>query len=344
MPHVRSARSRSVRSRRKSLAGGIGACIASLTCGVATSEWNGDDVPELLPPIDGNPAATTPLPIDPARVPIVSIPTTSRPLLDPTRPSLPILSHDTIVPPAGPVGQVNAVLAVPGMGAPVSPRRNGLQPTASVARPTVVPEPAPATQPDSGGEPTLNGPLEMPDMTALPRRPGTVEPDDAADPMPGRPAIIPEPIIEEQLPTGPTRSGRSSRERAADRPPVQASAPTVTPVPRRGRFFGLFPAPLAVPPSTLVGRSAANSKASARAADEVDPKASAAQAALKSRIEKQARSYLGDRARSIEVQVDQRDAIVRARGVSLFQKRAVRRTIESLPALCGLRTTIEVEN
>ena len=63
---------------------------------------------------------------------------------------------------------------------------------------------------------------------------------------------------------------------------------------------------------------------------------------VKRRIEKQAREAVGDRVRSIEVRVVGKNATVQARGVKLFQKKSVRKALENLPALTGLRTVIEV--
>jgi hypothetical protein len=63
---------------------------------------------------------------------------------------------------------------------------------------------------------------------------------------------------------------------------------------------------------------------------------------LKRRIEKQAREVVGDRARSIEVRVVGKVAVVQARGVKLFQKRNVRKSLEGIPSLSGLRSSIEV--
>jgi hypothetical protein len=67
-----------------------------------------------------------------------------------------------------------------------------------------------------------------------------------------------------------------------------------------------------------------------------------AETALKRRIEKQLKEVVGDRARTIEVHVEGKSATIQARGVKLFQKRGVRKSIEAIPALSGLRSTIEV--
>jgi hypothetical protein len=64
--------------------------------------------------------------------------------------------------------------------------------------------------------------------------------------------------------------------------------------------------------------------------------------ALKRRIEKQALEAVGDRARSIEVRIVGKNATVQARGVKFYQKRGVRKSLEGIPSLSGMRATIEI--
>ena len=74
-----------------------------------------------------------------------------------------------------------------------------------------------------------------------------------------------------------------------------------------------------------------------------EPKADpAADAALKRKIERQARALIGDRARALEVRVSGKQVVVEARGVRLLQKRAVRRSLESMSSLTGLRSSVVV--
>ena len=68
----------------------------------------------------------------------------------------------------------------------------------------------------------------------------------------------------------------------------------------------------------------------------------AADAELKRRIERQVREALGDRVRSVEVRVVGRNVAIRAEASRFWQRRSVRRTLESLPGLAGYRTTIDV--
>jgi hypothetical protein len=68
----------------------------------------------------------------------------------------------------------------------------------------------------------------------------------------------------------------------------------------------------------------------------------AAESALKRRIEKQAIQAVGARARSVEVRVVGKDVAILAHGVRFYQRRGVRKSLESIPALAGLRSTIEL--
>jgi hypothetical protein len=63
---------------------------------------------------------------------------------------------------------------------------------------------------------------------------------------------------------------------------------------------------------------------------------------VKRRIEKQVREALGDRARSVEVRVTGHNVLVVARPSRFWQKRGIRRTLESLPILDGYRARIDV--
>ena len=71
---------------------------------------------------------------------------------------------------------------------------------------------------------------------------------------------------------------------------------------------------------------------------------SSPESTLKRRIERQAREVVGSRGRSVEVEVEGKRAIVRVGGVKLFQKRGVRKQLEGIPALSGLRSTIVVDD
>jgi hypothetical protein len=68
----------------------------------------------------------------------------------------------------------------------------------------------------------------------------------------------------------------------------------------------------------------------------------AGDAGLKRRIEQQIRDAMGDRLRSVEVRVTGRNVLIVARPSRFWQKRSIRRTLETLPALAGLRARIEI--
>jgi hypothetical protein len=63
---------------------------------------------------------------------------------------------------------------------------------------------------------------------------------------------------------------------------------------------------------------------------------------VKRRIEHQIRETLGDRVRSVEVRVTGRNVLIVAQPSRFWLRRTVRRSLESLPALQGYRTRIEL--
>jgi len=291
-----------------------------------TPSWAGDDDrPELTPPLDAPTSANPPRLVNPTRSPIVSIPAApSTPPPAQARPS-------TVTP-------SSAVLALPGLIGPASTLRpSNSPPPDDSTRSDARPDPTPDQDTESGI--TLDGPVEMRSGSTYPSTGRTNPPR-----MPNsEPTAIEDPSIDDRT-QGPS-SGSIPRRSTASSTPARRVDP-VPPPPRRGRFFGLFPGPVVVPPGSLNTRpSTAGAIASGRDVglppEDVKAKA-AAEAALKKRIEKQARDAVGARARSIEVHVDRSTAGVQVRGVKFYQKRAVRKAIESLPALSGLRSTIEV--
>ncbi len=228
-----------------------------------------------------------------------------------------------------------AVLALPGITTPAAPKP-------STASPTL--RSTPADSPVAGGL-KLDAPVEMngspSTLTPLPR----VSPS----PMPGR---SPRPLTldsntDEPVPIdGPAVRSYPEAKRPSTAPRV-APQPATQPQ-KRGRLFGLFPGPA---PAPVPASNSANHTGSSLSARTAVPGRSVAESpavdvssesALKRRIEKQAREVVGDRARSIEVRVVGKVAVVQARGVKLFQKRNVRKSLEGIPSLSGLRSSIEV--
>ena len=231
---------------------------------------------------------------------------------------MPVVSQPTR--PATPRPAVNApgrraVLAVPGgMSTP--------------SRPSAAPEPSTTPLEPISGELSLEAPIEMrPDPAPARARSSTV---------PGRSS---RPLVLESSPMGdsiPLDEPSSPSNPSTKRPTTSRPQPTPAPA-RRSRLFGLLPAqPIAPAPSA--SRALTPGRSSSEDLRD-DP---AAESALKRRVERQAREAVGDRVQSVEVRVIGKDVAIRAHGVRFYQKRAVRKSLESLPALSGLRSVIEV--
>ena len=65
---------------------------------------------------------------------------------------------------------------------------------------------------------------------------------------------------------------------------------------------------------------------------------------VKRKIEKQIRQVLGDRVRSVEVRVSGRNVLIVAEATRFWQKRAVRRALETLPVLSGYRARVDLDD
>ncbi len=104
-----------------------------------------------------------------------------------------------------------------------------------------------------------------------------------------------------------------------------------------GRFLPATPFSLGSRPD--VDRDGSVSGISGEPSLNTDP---AVEAALKRRIERQIRDSLGDRVSGVEVRVVGRDVTIRAHTTRFWQRRTVRRTLESLPGLAGYRATVDL--
>jgi hypothetical protein len=104
----------------------------------------------------------------------------------------------------------------------------------------------------------------------------------------------------------------------------------------RSRFF---PGPPADPRRNETRKSSSTSRNNAAASPEP-----ATDASVKRNIERQIRDALGDRVRSLEVRVSGRNVLVVAKPARFWQKRSVRRTLDTLPALSGYQARIEVDD
>ena len=183
------------------------------------------------------------------------------------------------------------------------------------------------------GPPPLDGPAEMrpspsrptirnPSIRRLPMAESRNSQRLADDP----PALTLEANSEDDLDPLPD-SGAGDADRIEPR-----SRPDASPAPKRR--FGLFA------PFSSRTRPQPRPESSVRVEPRSDP---AADAALKRRLEAKVEDAVGDRARDIEVRVVDRNVVVRAHVDRFWNRRGVRRVIETLPALAGYRTVIQVD-
>jgi hypothetical protein len=216
----------------------------------------------------------------------------------------------TPVKPPGSATPGRPMLAIPGLTTP----------STRPSVPSAAPKPASESAP---GELSLDAPIEMkPLPEALPGNPA------ANSSRSNLPLVLDSSTMDDPSPT--TRSTPPGRK------PTTPAQPAPMPA-RRPRLFGFLAGPSPAPSSSAT--TAAKPSTPGRAIVGDDP---AVESALKRRIERQAREVVGNRARSVEVKLDGKDAVVQVSGVKMFQKRAIRKQLEGIPALAGLRSTIEV--
>jgi hypothetical protein len=65
-------------------------------------------------------------------------------------------------------------------------------------------------------------------------------------------------------------------------------------------------------------------------------------AVAKKKIEREIHDALGDRLRSAEVRVSGRNVLIVAKASRFWQKRIVRRALETLPGLAGYRARVDI--
>jgi hypothetical protein len=307
------------------------------------------DPPALEAPADESKASTPAKPPSKPKTPAPKPPATTSATAPP---------NARANPPASPGSQVRPLLVIPGVTTPGS-------------RPPVTSRPfVPQTSRPAGAAvspPTRTGPpLAAPSQGRSPFRQGEAQPSSRS-PSDALGQSIPltiEPLEDEPQPERDGRPGRSSspppdsparpRPRgssAASRPgakdssedsPAASARSRPAPRPFPGILGRLFPPP----PGSVRGESG-NSSASARrkenekALDRSEPQSDAA---IKRKIEKQIRDTLGDRVRSVEVRVRGKNVLVVARATRFWQRRLVRRSLETLPALDGYRARIELDD
>jgi hypothetical protein len=134
-----------------------------------------------------------------------------------------------------------------------------------------------------------------------------------------------------------SRGRTPTDDSTSDKPKTKTRAGSAPP----SRWPRLFGRPSAAPPVLPRARGNSTPDDSIKLEPRSDP---AADAALKRRLESQAKDAVGTRARSIEVRVVDRQVHIRAKVDRFWNRRPVRRALESLPALSGYKTTVDVED
>jgi hypothetical protein len=259
---------------------------------------------------------------------------------------------DSLNHPSSSAPAVRPMLVIPGVTAP--PQRAGSRPptaTSSPPRSTGVPVVAPRrTSPSAAAPSGASSPFggaagrtvqSHPEPSARPSIPLSIEPledDKPTDRSRSRP--VPPAGSAAGARTGSPRAG--ARSSAADtRTDTKTPAGDQRSRPRRapgilGRLLGQ--------PAAEPDRPESRSNASERKPDRDPRPGPETDAAVKRKIEKEIRDSLGDRVRSVEVRVSGRNVLVVAKATRFWQKRPVRRSLETLPILTGYRARIELED
>ncbi len=252
--------------------------------------------------------------------------------------------------PGSPGSQVRPMLVIPGVTGPGS--RPGVTAKGAATPLSRSPAGASAPMPADGRSPFRATTGSAPRLTS-PR----IESDPLSDPIPmslepledvpdsetkPRRATVPKSATDRSR----TTTARSGSSRSASSPDDGAD-PSATNRPRQsprllpgmlGRILQPFPAPSRErPPEAKSAPERTKQKADSR--DEP-----ASDAVVKKKIEKQIREVLGDRVRSVEVRVSGRNVLIVAEATRFWQKRAVRRALETLPALEGYRARIDIDD
>lgn len=234
------------------------------------------------------------------------------------------------------------LLVVPGLPTPRARTSTGvrmlpnLEPIADEPPVPEISGPPPLVGPaDLGGRVEVRGSGQPRFLPAFPEEP-TPPPLDGD--LGGRPRL--------RLESVPTGSRLLDAEKDALKRPDTAGRerPATSPQPERRRLFGFIPllGPLGRPPENPPPPPAATTPTSeprggADRLDETD-----AEEALEKRLDRQIRNLLGNRIRSLDVRVTGRTVDVEARPSRFWYKRSVKKTLETLPALAGYRTRINV--
>jgi hypothetical protein len=255
-----------------------------------------------------------------------------------------------LLPPAGIPRPAPSPPSAPSSPAPTPARAAPRETTTAPRSSTPPPAPAPvsATPPRSGIRPRTFLPRQN-----TPRRDAAPSESDSSPPPlvpPGalgngpEPRTAPRPLILESAPVGESEAATTPKPRSGQRPRPsteskdRAKEPAQTPSPSRfPRLFGRPPAP---PASSGRSRNSTPPDDSITLEPRSDP---AADAALKRRLESQAKVAVGNRARAIEVRVVDRKVHIQAKVDRFWNRRTVRHALETLPGLSGYKTTVDID-
>ena len=253
---------------------------------------------------------------------------------------------------AAPGSQVRPMLVIPGVTSPAARPPVTSRPTgASGAAASESRRTPSSAAPPQGRSPfvqTPGQPASRDQNARLPEPiPMTIEPLDDEPGQNGRPgAPSSGRTTQDRSRTGGSRPAQKPRSTDSDSVSVEDSPPSTRPRPAQGLIPGilnrLFPPPPApIRRESRSASAAARQKEKAAAADADEP---ATDAAVKRKIEKQIRQTLGDRVRSVEVRVNGKNVLIVAEATRFWQKRTVRRALETLPVLSGYRARIDLDD
>ena len=248
---------------------------------------------------------------------------------------------------SAPIGATGPAVELP-PPALVKPPAPAPAPTAAPRRSVLaLPGITTPTTPPPSARPSAE--LELPDLAAPVGMNQAPPPARTANPIVIEPLPSQLPAITEPSPTpgrAPVRRDPMPARSAATRTPTPPASTTA----RRPWWFGPTrpgPPPVNSGAATAVTGPGSNGRMPNMGRESVaegkegkaDP---AAEVALQKRLERQARALVGDRARVVEVRVSGKQVAIEARGVRMFQKRNVRRALETMPGLSGYRSSVSV--
>ena len=224
------------------------------------------------------------------------------------------------------------LLVIPGVTAPV-PSRPGTRPSrpGPVAGTGAADSIAP-TAPSTSRDATLP-PIEPPATGSDSSLKGRVPIPLTLESIPDEP---PAELGSERLPADRSAAPRSPRPSS----PRPMSEPTTAPaLPSRRRRA----APRAMFGRLLGPLGSGSEPTGPRSSITVEPRSDpAADAAIKKRIEKQVQQAVGDRVRSVEIRVSGRSVVIRAQAARFWQRRGVRRSLETMSLPSGYRARVEM--